>query len=83
MPELCRLWYGIVINIHFREHGPPHFHATYSGDRALIDIDNLFILQGRLPPRARGLVIEWASLHQDELNGKHGTGHNVWKRPER
>ena len=75
MPELCR-FYGIVINIHFREHGPSHFHATYSEDRALIDIGNLFILEGRLPPRARGLVIEYASLHQDELQ-------EAWDRAQR
>ena len=81
MPELCR-FYGIVINIHFREHGPPHFHATYSGDRALIDIGNLFLLEGRLhhAPEAsssNGLLFTKTSF------GKPGTGRNVWNRPER
>ena len=66
VPELCR-YYGIVIKIHFNEHGPPHFHASYSGNRALIDIGNLNMLEGRLPPRARRLVAEWASLHRVEL----------------
>ena len=75
MPEICR-FYGIVINIHFEEHGPPHFHARYSGNRALIDIDDLLILEGRLPPRARRLVIEWASLHQEELR-------EAWDRAQR
>jgi hypothetical protein len=27
----------------------------------------LTILEGVLPPRVRGLVIEWAALHQPEL----------------
>lgn len=34
---------------------------------AVIDIENLSLLQGHLPPRALGLVIEWASLHKAEL----------------
>lgn len=75
MPEVCR-FYGIVIHIHFGEHGPPHFHARYSGHRALIDIDDLLVLEGRLPTRARRLVIEWASIHQDELR-------EAWDRAQR
>jgi len=27
----------------------------------------LSVLAGKLPPRAMGLVIDWASRHQDEL----------------
>jgi hypothetical protein len=27
----------------------------------------LKVLEGRIPPRALGLVIEWASQHQQEL----------------
>ncbi len=51
----------------FREHQPPHFHALYGDGEAWIAIDNLTVLHGRLSPRAMGLVMEWASLHQDEL----------------
>ena len=32
-----------------------------------IAIDTLSVLIGRLPPRVLGLVIEWATLHLDEL----------------
>ncbi len=32
-----------------------------------IEINTLSVLEGKLPPRAMGLVIEWASQHQDEL----------------
>jgi hypothetical protein len=46
---------------------PPHFHAEYGGDLALIDIRSLAVFSGRLPPRVTGLVIEWATLHQAEL----------------
>ena len=66
MPELCR-FYGIVIRMYFADHGPPHFHALYGESEALVGIESLAVLHGRLPPRAQGLVAEWASLHQAEL----------------
>ena len=47
----------------FDDHNPPHFHAEYGSDLALLDIRNLSVFSGRLPPRVIGLVIEWATLH--------------------
>lgn len=66
MPEICR-FYGIVIRMFYQDHEPPHFHAVYGGQSAIIEISTLAIIEGRLPARATGLVVEWASLHQDEL----------------
>ena len=66
MPELSR-FYGIVIQMYFGDHPPPHFHAIYGGSKAVVDIETLALIDGQLPPRARGLVIEWATIHQDEL----------------
>ncbi|MCY3546550.1 MAG: DUF4160 domain-containing protein [Gemmatimonadetes bacterium] len=66
MPEVSR-FYGIVIRMFFREHGPPHFHAEYSGQQAVFGIEDLTVLRGRIPPRASGIVKEWALLHQAEL----------------
>lgn len=43
------------------------FHARYGGDKVAIEIASLRILEGQLPSRALGLVIEWASQHQPEL----------------
>jgi hypothetical protein len=51
----------------FDDHNPPHFHAEYADKMALIDIRNLSVFAGNLPPRALGLVIEWATLHRQEL----------------
>lgn len=34
---------------------------------ALVDIRTLAVFSGRLPPRVTGLVIEWATVHQQEL----------------
>jgi hypothetical protein len=66
MPRVS-YFYGIAIYLYYREHKPPHFHAIYGGDEVLVAIDSLAILSGRLPARALGLVMEWASLHQDDL----------------
>jgi hypothetical protein len=60
-------FYGILIQMFWQEHGPPHFHALYGEFEALIDIRSLDVLRGSLPRRALSLVKEWATLHQEEL----------------
>jgi hypothetical protein len=72
-------FYGIVIwmyhdEIHHR--GRPHFHATYAGDEASIDIESLSVIAGELPARATRLVFEWASIHRGELRAN-------WERARR
>ena len=66
MPELSR-FFGIVIAMHYNDHVPPHFHARYGSDRAAISVGDLTVLEGQLPPRVLGLVVEWGILHRDEL----------------
>ncbi|MGC4128994.1 MAG: DUF4160 domain-containing protein [Bergeyella sp.] len=66
MPEISR-FYGIVIYMYLLDHNPPHFHAKYNEDEAVISIEDFALLGGKLPPKALSLVIEWASLHQNEL----------------
>jgi hypothetical protein len=66
MPEISR-FYGIVIGMFYDEHNPPHFHAVYGNYKVAIRIDNLAIISGNFPPRALGLVIEWATIHKEEL----------------
>ena len=66
MPTLS-MFYGIVIQMFWRDHAPPHFHATYGDDEALIDIRTLEVIGGRLPRRALLLVLEWAQDHRAEL----------------
>jgi len=66
MPEICR-FYGIVIKMYFDDHHPAHFHAEYGESQVVVNIENLAVIAGYLPPRAMGLVTEWASLHQQEL----------------
>jgi hypothetical protein len=41
----------------------------YGGQKAIVGVQTLTVLLGRLSPRALGLVVEWAALHQTELMG--------------
>jgi len=66
MPEISR-FFGIIVQMYYNDHEPPHFHVRYSGQRALIAIETLAVLRGSLSPRALGLVTEWAALHRAEL----------------
>ena len=66
MPEVAR-FYGIVVKMFFGDHPPPHFHAVYGEHVGLFNVDTLEMIEGDLPNRARGLVVEWARLHKEEL----------------
>lgn len=75
MPEICR-FFGIVIKVFYDDHFPPHFHAEYGEHHIRVNITTLSVVEGRFPPKALGLVVEWASLHQRELE-------QVWERAMR
>ena len=66
MPRVSH-FYGISIYLYYNDHSPPHFHAEYAEDEALFTIERLQLLRGEVPRRVRALVVEWATLHQDEL----------------
>jgi hypothetical protein len=66
MPEISR-FLGITIALYFNDHNPPHFHVEYGEYQASIVINNFALLEGDLPARILGSVIEWASLHKQEL----------------
>lgn len=76
MPEISR-FFGIVIKMFFDEHNPPHFHAEYGEHEVLVNINTMSVIAGKLPSRALGLVIEWASLHQDELKDEWEKARNL------
>jgi hypothetical protein len=62
VPEISR-FFGIVVQMFYDDHSPPHFHARYGRHQAVIGIRGLTVLKGHLPPRALGLVMEWAAQH--------------------
>ena len=59
-------FFGIIIRMYFDDHDPPHFHAEYQGETAIVGLDGLVIV-GELPRTARRLVKEWAQIRQREL----------------
>lgn len=66
MPEISR-FLGISIRMFRDEHPPPHFHAIYNEYAAQISIRQPALLNGRLPPRVLGYVLEWAAGHEADL----------------
>jgi len=66
VPEICR-FFGIVVTMYYNDHSPEHFHAKYGASRVVIGLADLTVLRGALPPRALGLVMEWAVQHRGEL----------------
>jgi len=66
MPQISN-FFGIIIRMFYDEHNPPHFHAQYGEHQCCIDIKTLCVMEGYLPPRVLGLVVEWTILHKEEL----------------
>ena len=66
MPTIS-FFYGILNQMFWNEHVPPHFHALYAEFEAIIDIRTLEVIEGNLPKRALALVLEWAWEHREEL----------------
>jgi hypothetical protein len=54
MPEISR-FLGIIIRM------------FYGDNEAAFSIETLEVIEGKLPARVVGLVVEWATLHQKEL----------------
>lgn len=66
MPVIS-IFYGIVIQMFWSDHAPPHFHALYAEHEVLIDIQTLEIMKGTMPRRALAMILEWAQEHRAEL----------------
>ena len=60
-----------MIRMYWKDHNKPHFHATYSGQKAVYQISPLKkMVKGtskRFSPRANRLVLQWANEHLSEL----------------
>lgn len=66
MPRISA-FFGIVIWMYYDEHNPPHLHAEYHGNWAVLDFHGN-IIKGDLRSRtALRLVRDWIDLHLNEL----------------
>lgn len=66
MPTIS-MFRGIKIFMNWRDHMPPHFHATYGGKEAVISIMDLEVLDGSIPSKQIKMILGWAAFHQEEL----------------
>jgi hypothetical protein len=66
MPQISN-FFGIIIRMFYDEHNPPHFHAQYGEHNCCIELHTLGVIEGYLPARVLGLVVEWATLHKEDL----------------
>nr|NJM03989.1 DUF4160 domain-containing protein [Desulfobacula sp.] len=65
---IISIFFGIIIRMYYDEHNPPHIHAEYQGNKALLDFQGN-VLKGDLKSRtALKLVRDWIDLHYDEIN---------------
>jgi hypothetical protein len=58
---------GVKIMLYANEHPPPHFHAKFAEFHAVIDVKELAIVRGSLPPSKSKAVIQWAAGRQEAL----------------
>lgn len=67
MPQIS-VFFGIIIRMYYDEHNPPHLHAEFQGNKAVLDfLGN--VTKGDLRSRtALRLVRDWIDLHVVELN---------------
>jgi hypothetical protein len=50
----------------YNDHKTPHFHVRYGGQKAIIAIETLVMLRGKLSPRVFGLVMEDWQLTREQ-----------------
>jgi len=66
MPTIS-MFRGIKIYMNWREHQPPHFHASYGEDEVLISIRDVEVIEGDMPSKQLKMLLGWAAFHQEEL----------------
>jgi hypothetical protein len=66
MPTIA-IFNGIIIQMFFEDHDPPHVHAIYAGAKALIRISDGAVIRGTLPKKQAKMVKYWVKLRHAEL----------------
>ena len=66
MPTIS-IFYGIMIQMFWKDHAPPHFHARYGNYKVAINIHTLEIISGKMSNRALNLISEWALKNRQKL----------------
>ncbi len=66
MPTIS-VFFGIVVQMYWRDHPPAHFHAYYQGFEGLFALDTGELIEGQMPVGSRRVLKAWTLRHQTEL----------------
>ena len=68
MPTIS-MFYGIIIRMYCApgEHNPPHVHAYYQEHKAVFNIRDCELTEGKLPVRQLRMVLAWMEIRKEEL----------------
>ena len=70
MPTIVRLS-NCVVTMYAADHLPPHFHVRWNdGREALVEIETLAVLSGKISRRELGPALQWAAENQSVLAAK-------------
>jgi Domain of unknown function (DUF4160) len=58
---------GVRIDIHPKDHLPPHLHAKFARHEAMISIVTGNVLEGALPRDKLRAVCKWLAAHREEV----------------
>ena len=67
---IVSMFYGIVVRFYAfdnQQHQAPHFHAEYSGHKAVFSIPDGDILAGEFPRNKTKLIQAWIEIHREDL----------------
>jgi hypothetical protein len=75
MPTIS-IFFGIIIEMYWRDHAPPHIHVWHQGRTAIVSIATGEVMKGKLPNKARRIVRDWVDDHRAELMANWERGQN-------
>jgi hypothetical protein len=61
------IFFGMVIEMFWVDHPPPHFHVGYQNYQAVVEIETGDLLQGKLPIGTHRVLRRWTERHRAEL----------------
>jgi len=74
MPTIS-IFFGIMVQMYWKDHPPAHIHVFYQGFEALTAIDTGEVIGGRLPPKVvrlvRGWMLSWQSERRKNWHRAH------------
>ena len=73
---IVSMFFGIVIRMYYREHGPAHFHAEYADREGTITFDGDPVTGDLRSRRAKRWVRLWAKRQRARLE-------EIWRRAAR